>query len=217
MNRRIMTDSSELRRLRIGDRYLIERAPQSAGRLQRHAGPQSGERQVEDVCGEQIRVFFRREPIAESKDRDAKQADQERAHRDERVERLRQFASVDARLNPLDDLALALARERETPVLAADARHRLVDEHQREILRMVAAELVKPPEDGANALELRAAGELRIVGHRRGIAEQPEAFLGELEEDVVLAREVAVDRGGAVLDPLRNLADGHVLVTLGVE
>ena len=48
-------------------------------------------------------------------------------------------------------------------------------------------------------------------------AEQPEAFLGEGEEDVVLRREVAVDRGRAVLDPVGDLADGDVLVALGDE
>ena len=47
--------------------------------------------------------------------------------------------------------------------------------------------------------------------------EHVEAFLREGEEDVVLAGEVAVDRGGAVLDLLRDLADRDVLVALGDE
>ena len=47
--------------------------------------------------------------------------------------------------------------------------------------------------------------------------EQPEAFLREREEDVVLAREVAVDRGRAVLDPVGDLPDRHFLVAVGDE
>ncbi len=41
-----------------------------------------------------------------------------------------------------------------------------------------------------------------------------EAFLGEGEEDVVLAGEVAVDRCRAVFDFLRDLADRDVLIAL---
>ena len=43
------------------------------------------------------------------------------------------------------------------------------------------------------------------------------AFLGQREEDVVLAGEVAVDRRRAVLDAIRNLADRDVLIALGDE
>src|SRR5207244_2232677 len=130
--------------------------------------------------------------------------DQQRAHGDERIERLGQLAGVDAGLKLLDDLQLAFACEREALVLPADARNRLVEKHQREILRVVAAELVEAPEDGAHALDLRGAGKCRIVRDRRRVAEQLKAFFGEREEDVVLAREVAVDRGRAVLNPLCN-------------
>ena len=49
------------------------------------------------------------------------------------------------------------------------------------------------------------------------VPEQAEALLRECEEDVVLAREVAVDRGGAVLDALGNLADGDVAEPFGHE
>ena len=62
----------------------------------------------------------------------------------------------------------------------------------------------------------------RIAGRRgaRRSAEreqQPEAFLGEREEDVVLAGEVAVDGRRAVLDALGDLADGDFLVSVGDE
>ena len=47
--------------------------------------------------------------------------------------------------------------------------------------------------------------------------EAPEALFGECEEDIVLARELAVNRGGAVFDALGNLADGDVAVALRDE
>ena len=50
-----------------------------------------------------------------------------------------------------------------------------------------------------------------------GVVEALEAFLGQREEDVVLAGEVAVDRGRAVLDALGDLADGDLPVALGDE
>ena len=46
------------------------------------------------------------------------------------------------------------------------------------------------------------------------VVEAAEAVLGEREVDVVLAGEVAVDGGGAVLDALRNLADRDVTIAL---
>src|SRR5207248_6036245 len=51
----------------------------------------------------------------------------------------------------------------------------------------------------------------------RRVAQQTEAFFRQLEEDVVFAGEVAVDRRGAVLDPLSDLADGDIGVALGDE
>ena len=81
-----------------------------------------------------------------------------------------------------DQLCLHLAREREALVLAADARHRPVHEHQREVLRMLAAELVEAPEDrrgraraaasverGSRAVRppCRAAGSLLRPARRR--------------------------------------------------
>ena len=45
--------------------------------------------------------------------------------------------------------------------------------------------------------------------------EDSEPLFGERQEDVVLAGKIAVDRGRAVLDLLRDLPDRDVLVTLG--
>ena len=50
-----------------------------------------------------------------------------------------------------------LAREREALVLAADARDRAVDEHQREVLRLLAAELVEAPESRRGRARAAAA------------------------------------------------------------
>ena len=82
---------------------------------------------------------------------------------------------------------------------------------------MLEAEFVDAPEDLAEAIQrferLQALGSAGIVG----IAEQPESFLGEREEDVVLAGEVSVDGGGAVFDAFGDFPNGDVLVALGDE
>src|SRR5439155_15139343 len=111
---------------------------------------------------------------------------------------------------------LHVADEREPLVLARDARHVAVDEHQCEVLRVIAAELVQPPEHRPNAIERRERREIGAAGASR-IAQQAESLFGELEEDVVLAREVAVDSRRAVLDPLGNLTNRYVGVALADE
>ena len=112
---------------------------------------------------------------------------------------------------------LHVADEGEPLVLAADAGHRSIDEHQGEVLRVLAAEFVDAPEDRADAIQRRQRGESVLADEIAGIAQQPESLFGQREEDVVLAREVEVDGGGAVLDPFGDLADRDVLVALGDE
>src|SRR5262249_12118714 len=107
---------------------------------------------------------------------------------------------------------------RKTPVFAADARHRALEEHQGEVLRLFAAELVEPPEYRAYAVERRQRAQVLLtpLGVSR-IAQQAKPLLGEGEEDVVLARKVAVNRGRAVFDPLGDLPDGDVREPFGDE
>src|SRR5207249_10020644 len=50
-----------------------------------------------------------------------------------------------------------------------------------------------------------------VIDDRRRVPEQAEPLFREREEDVIFAGKIAVDGGGAVFDPLRNLADGDVL------
>ena len=76
---------------------------------------------------------------------------------------LRQLPALDARLDFLDDVLLHLAGERETLVLAADARHGSIEKHQCEVLRLLAAERVQMPEVGTDALERWKGGTLRSV------------------------------------------------------
>src|SRR5439155_5372099 len=136
------------------------------------------------------------------------------SHRDGRLERGRQVTGADARLQLREDLSAHLTRKREALVRLADARYRPLEKHQREILRMLAAELVEALETAARLLERR---HLLARLAAAAVAEQPEALFGERKKDVVLAREVAVNRRGAVFDPLRNLADRHVLKALADE
>jgi len=201
----------------LGVTKLERRLQGPRHRLQDDAGPKAGECQVQNVSSEEIRVLARQQAFREVDQRDAEHANHQRAHRDHRVDARRQIAGVDAGAKLFEDLLLSLARERKPFVLAADARHRPLDEHQREVLRLLAAELVEPPERSAHALDRRRVLERRVVADRRRIAEQAEALLGEREEDVVLAGEVAVDSSGAVFDALRDLSNRDVLEALGDE
>ena len=82
---------------------------------------------------------------------------------------------------------------------------------------MIAAEFVQPPEDGAYSVE--RSGRVRFAGRAGGaaIAEEPEAFFGEAKEDVVLAREIAVNRGRTVFDALGDFSNRDVLEALTDE
>ena len=113
------------------------------------------------------------------------------------------MAGVDAALNPAGGEREHLVHERQPGPLFGDLRHRAIDEHQLEELALLLGELVVGPPGGANLLEWVFMR--HHAPHPR--IEPAEALFGEGEEDVVLAREVAVDRGGAVLDPLGDLAD----------
>ena len=112
----------------------------------------------------EIGVFAGAEPIGQPQRGDAEQADHQRAHRDRRQSS--GAAVARRRCTPgsaRQCAASSLAGEREALVLAADARHRAVDEHQREVLRLLAAELVEAPEACADALERRRSARVGIV------------------------------------------------------
>ncbi len=81
---------------------------------------------------------------------------------------------------------------------------------------MLAAELIEVPERRADRIDrILGLPPARLSFRTLGVEEQVEAFLGQREEDVVLAREIAVDRGRAVLDTVGDLPDRDVLVSLG--
>jgi hypothetical protein len=124
------------------------------------------------------------------------------------------MAVVHGALNHPGELFFHRADEGEALPVLADAGHRAIHEHQREILGMRPAELIEVPErlaHGVDPLEPLA------VPLRTGSEQQVEPFLGEGEEDVVLAWEVAVDRSRAVFDTIGDLADRHVLIALCYE
>ena len=88
-----------------------------------------------------------------------------------------------------------------------------VEEHEREVLRLLLAELGETPQRRAHVVER--------IGARRvadlAAADLTEAFLGQREEDLVLRREVAVDRGRTVFDLGGDGSDGNLGVAVGDE
>ena len=132
----------------------VQRTADAGRRLQRHAGLQAGERDVRARRREHVGVLAGHEPIRQAQHRDAEHADHQRratrrADRPWAADRPRRCTLHSASMM----CCLHLPREGEALVLAADARHRSVDEHQREVLGLLAAELVEPPEDRADAIE----------------------------------------------------------------
>src|SRR5205814_9710453 len=126
--------------------------------------------------------------------------DHRRSHRTVAMKSLRQLSALDPSLDFLEAVLLQPTGERETHVLAADARHGSIEKHQCEVLRLLAAERVQMPEVGTDALERWKGGTLRSVLVAAGIAQQPKPFFRERKEDVVLAREITIDCGRAVFD-----------------
>src|SRR6185295_48222 len=131
---------------------------------------------------------------------------------------LRQGARVDAALNLADQLFFHFPGEREPLVRLADSGNGSVHKHELEVLRLLAAELVEPPENTFDALERLEVPErlVEALGVVAGV-QQAEAFLRERVEDVVLAGKVPVDGGGAVFDLLGDLPDGDVPVAFADE
>src|SRR4029453_19679850 len=85
--------------------------------------------------------------------------------------------------------------------------------HQREVLRMVAAEVVEILEKEGDPVQ-RGEGLQPIGAGIDGTTQQTKTFLGKGKVNVVLTGEVAVNRRRAVLDSLGDLSDGDVLVAL---
>lgn len=178
----------------------------------RNARPESCQGRFECVARQRVGVFSRREPFAESQDRDAVDGCRQDAEHRVAVRAWREFAGVDHGLNLLRHALPHLAHEAEPLPVAADPRHRAVDEHQREVFRVGLAELIEAPE--ARADRVHRANRRGFLAARK---QQPEALLGKRQEDVVLAREVPVDGRRAVFDFLGDLADRDVVIALGDE
>jgi hypothetical protein len=177
-----------------------------------NAGPQAGERRLERVAHEQLRILVGRQAVAERDGgRPVHRGPQDvKGHL--RVRAGRQRARLDGAAHGVARVADHLGDGGEPLPVLTDARHRAVHEHQLEVLRMKTAEAVVLEEALAHGRE-------RVLGGRRAreLEQLAEALLGEREEDVVLAREVAVDRARAVFDALGDPADRDVAVALGDE
>ena len=93
-------------------------------------------------------------------------------------------------------------------------RHRSVDEHQLEVLGLLAGKAVVGEEAGAQGAKRVRLAARRFVG---GALDHEEALLGEREEDLVLAGEVAINGSGAVLNTFGDLAHRHGAVAFGDE
>src|SRR5688572_7181841 len=168
---------------------------------------------LERVAGEAVCVLPRHQAIAKTDDRRAMDCRQQNPEHGLWMRSRRKDPLIDRMLDDQADLGAHLLDEAEPLPVTADLRHVAFHEHEREVLRVRLAELVHAPEGPAYCLQgIRLAGARRI-----GSTQDAKPFLRQREEDVVLAREIAVDRTRAVFDALRNLSYRDVVIPLGDE
>src|SRR5262245_46073955 len=120
---------------------------------------------------------------------------------------------VHAALHPRQQTGLDLGHECKPFALRSDAWNAAVQKHEREVLRLFLAERVKPP-----GRVRKIPQGVRSGRHRQlGSAKLAEPFLGQRKEDVILRREVAVDRAGAITHLRRDVPNRHLGVPMGDE
>ena len=137
---------------------------------------------------------------------------EKQSEHDVRLRTRRARAGVDGLLDAQHHVVLHFADEAEAFPVFADAGHAAVEKHQGEVLRVLLAEFVVAPEHRAQAI-----GRVRGVDGAKRLAvleKEAEAFFRQREEDVVLAREIAVNGGRAVLDALGDFSDRNLRVAL---
>ena len=121
--------------------------------------PDNGE--LEDVAGERVRIFARREAAAAADHRRPGERAPDQVHGDLGIRAGGEDAGVDAALDAARGEGDHLVHEGEAGPLLGDLRDRAIDEHQLEELALFLGELVVGPPAGAHFLE-------RIVDCRRG-------------------------------------------------
>ena len=167
---------------------------------------------LQRVAGERVGVFVGAEAAAKAHDRDA----MNRGHQDPKHRVCfgvgRQQSSIDDALDVRGESSFHFADETKPLPVMANRRHRSIEEHQREILGMVFAELVEAPETSADFLNRIDRG-----GFMRRGEQHPEALFGKRQEDVVLAWEIPINRRRAVFDFFGDFPDGNVSISLGDE
>jgi hypothetical protein len=184
-------------------------------RAQRDAGLQTGERHVEEIGRDEVGILAGWKTLRQARRRSTQHARHQHPKGNRGVEARGKNMRVDAALDFDDQPVRDLTCEREPLVFAADAGHGAVDEHEREVFRVLAAEFIQMPETVANARKGLVVAALVIAQHHP--AEEPEAFVGQGEEDVVLAREVGVERCRTVFDAFSDLANRDVRVAFRNE
>lgn len=149
--------------------------------MSRGAGLQPGDGGADGIADEPLGVLARCQPVRQPHQSDPEHRRPEQAQCGIGVERGRKAPLVDAALDASEQAAPEVGHEGEVLVLAADSRHMAVEKDEREVLGVLLAEFVELPGDRGQVLD--RVGRVR-PGEVCG-TEQPEALLGEGEEDVV--------------------------------
>jgi hypothetical protein len=178
----------------------------------RNACSQTGERGFERVARKRVCVLLWSKTTAQANRRDSMDCRHQNSKRGIRLRVAMQQPSVDDALDVGGETPLHLVDETKSLPVLTDWRHRTIEEHQRVVLGMYLAELIKTPETSPDLVD--GIDRRLFVAWRE---EHPKTFLGEGQENVVFAFEIAVDGGGAVLNFFRDLANRNVLISLRYE
>ena len=172
---------------------------------------EASQHRIEQIASERVGVFAGREPLCQADGGGAEHADPADVQSGRGIQLFRELPPFDAGLDVGFRCGRHVLEEFEPLEVLPKAWDGAVDEHQPEILGVQLGELVERPESPAQPVE-RIRDPLDCAQQMTGQAAK--SLFGEREEDVVLAREVPVDGGRAVLDSLGNLANRDVLVSL---
>ncbi len=139
-------------------------------RVSRRPGANTTHRRFNRITDQGVRIDIGLHAIGYTQCGDADHWSEQQSQGDLRIRRRREDAVLDATLHLCQRTTAHLGDERKALVLLAHPRDAAIEKHQREVLRMVLAEFVQTPRDGAHVIE-RIVAQVQQIRAERGLDE----------------------------------------------